>query len=148
MARVWIINRKVLLGMTCTVIAMVAGWTLIQAEPTTAVLGGETEKRTIHMVTGEFSATTSEGTKIEAYRWDPGTLFINKGEEVELHIYGINGKSHPFVIEGLNVKGEVKQGEETVVSFTADKEGIYRMICLEHPDRANKGPMIAYLVVD
>lgn len=52
------------------------------------------------------------------------------------------------MIEGLNVKGEVKKGEETVVSFRADEAGIYRIVCLTHPDIAHNGPMIGYLVVD
>ncbi|MCI3923091.1 cupredoxin domain-containing protein [Paenibacillus sp. TRM 82003] len=105
-------------------------------------------ERVIHMVTGEFSATTKDGKKIEAYRWDPGTVFVNKGENVKLKLYGVNGENHPFLIEGLNIQGVVKKGEETVVNFHASKEGIYRIICLTHPDAANEGPMIGYIVVD
>jgi heme/copper-type cytochrome/quinol oxidase subunit 2 len=60
----------------------------------------------------------------------------------------VNGDSHPFIIEGLNVKGEVKKGKETVVSFTAQKEGIYRIICTTHSDIAHNGPMVGYIVVN
>ncbi|HZG58210.1 cupredoxin domain-containing protein [Paenibacillus sp.] len=105
-------------------------------------------ERVIHMVTGEYSTTTKDGQEIEAYRWDPGTVFVNKGENVKLKILGVNGDHHPFLIEGLNIQGVVKKGEETVVSFHASKEGIYRLICLTHPDAGNHGPMIGYIVVD
>lgn len=104
--------------------------------------------RTVQLVTGEFKSIGPNGRTIEAYRWDPGTIYVKKGDNVRLSIFGVNGASHPFVIEGLNVKGEVKKGEETVVSFRADEAGIYRIVCLTHPDIAHNGPMIGYLVVD
>ncbi|RSD26317.1 hypothetical protein EJA10_15245 [Mesobacillus subterraneus] len=100
------------------------------------------------MVTGEFKSTTDDGKEIEAYRWDPGTIFLEKGEKVRLKILGINGKEHPFIIEGTDIKGVVKKGEETVVPLQFDMEGTYRLICLTHPDKENNGPMIAYIVVD
>jgi len=106
------------------------------------------EERVVHMVTGEFKTTTPDGKEIEAYRFSPGTVFVQKGERVKLSIYGVNGESHPFIIEGLGLKGEVKKGQETTVSFVANKEGIYRIICLTHPDMAHNGPMIGYIVVD
>ncbi|WP_235941516.1 cupredoxin domain-containing protein [Paenibacillus puerhi] len=104
-------------------------------------------ERTLHMVTGEFKSTDKNGGEIEAYRWDPGTVYVKRGDHVRLTIRGINGASHPFVIEGLNIKGEVKKGQETVVTFHADQSGIYRLICLAHPDAAHNGPMIGYVVV-
>ncbi|CAG7646211.1 cupredoxin domain-containing protein [Paenibacillus allorhizosphaerae] len=106
------------------------------------------QARTIHLVTGEFKSTGPDGKEIEAYRWDPGTVYVKKGENIRLSIYGVNGASHPFIIDGLNIKGEVKKGQETIVSFRADKPGIYRIICLTHPDIAHHGPMVGYLVVD
>lgn len=104
--------------------------------------------REIHMVTGEFSAKTRDGKEIEAYRWDPSTVFVNKGEKVRLTILGVNGKEHPYIIEGTDIKGVVKQGEETTVPLQFKKEGIYRLICLTHPNKDRNGPMIAYIVVD
>jgi hypothetical protein len=32
--------------------------------------------RDIHLVTGEFQTKTTNGKVIEAYRWDPGTIFL------------------------------------------------------------------------
>lgn len=100
------------------------------------------------MVTGEFKSKTVDGKEIEAYRWDPGTIFIKEGENVLLKVYGVNGREHPFMIEGTNIKGTIKQNKETVVPLQFSDEGIYRMICLTHPDKDHNGPMIAYIVVD
>ncbi|MFC5446742.1 cupredoxin domain-containing protein [Paenibacillus aestuarii] len=105
-------------------------------------------ERSIHMVTGEFKSTTSDGKTIEAYRWDPGTIVVHKGEKVKLSIYGVNGESHPFFIEGMGISGEVKKGKETVITFTPKEEGTYRLICMTHADIAHNGPMIGYIVVD
>ncbi|WP_409270311.1 cupredoxin domain-containing protein [Neobacillus sp. SCS-31] len=130
-------------------IVLAAGWWLLKAGET--VVFNETAgspPREIHMVTGEFMATLPNGKKIEAYRWDPGTIFMEKGEKVRLIIYGVNGKEHPFSIENTSIKGTVKKGEETAVDLSFDKEGTYRLICHVHPDKEHHGPMIAYIVVD
>ena len=100
------------------------------------------------MVTAEFSTKMKNGKEMEAYRWDPGTVFLEKGEKVRLVISGINGEEHPFYIEGTKIKGKVKKGEETVVPLQFEKEGTYRLICEVHSDRSHNGPMIAYIVVD
>lgn len=102
----------------------------------------------INMVTGEFTSTTPDGKKIEAYRWDPGTIVIPKGEDVTLSIYGVNGKEHPFYIEGTDIKGVVKKGEETVIPLYFKEEGTYRLICDTHTHNDHGVPMIAYIVVD
>nr|WP_233531483.1 cupredoxin domain-containing protein [Paenibacillus alkalitolerans] len=120
-------------------------WERSQAVPADAMPVSE---RVIHMVTGEFKTITKDGEELEAYRWDPGTVFVNKGENVKLVLLGVNGENHPFVIEGLNIQGSVTKGKETIVNFHASKEGIFRIICLAHPDASNNGPMIGYIVVD
>ena len=104
--------------------------------------------REIHLVTGEFKAKKEDGQEIEAYRWDPGTIFVNKNEKVILRILGVNGREHPFIIEGTTIEGVVKQGEESVIEVQFNKEGVYRLVCLTHPDKHSNGPMIAYIVVD
>ncbi|SFK59223.1 hypothetical protein SAMN04487936_12030 [Halobacillus dabanensis] len=113
---------------------------------TSAPVNGE--PRIINLVTGEFKAETADGKKIEAYRWDPGTIFVEKDEPFKLSIYGVNGKEHPFYIEGTDVKGVVEQGKETVLDLQFKEEGIYRLICTTHSEIAANGPMIAYIVVD
>lgn len=104
--------------------------------------------RIIDIVTGEFESTMKDGKMIEAYRWDPGTIFLEQGEPVTLRIRAVSGDSHPFLIEGLDVRGQVDKGETKSFTFTPQKEGIYRLICLTHANAAHDGPMIAYLVVD
>jgi heme/copper-type cytochrome/quinol oxidase subunit 2 len=151
MSRIVVFRRKQLVLFTGICVLVVAALFYLyrgdeaKSVAATTKVGGA---RTIHMVTGEFATKLPDGKEIEAYRWDPGTIFVEKGERIKLSIYGVNGDIHPFVIEGLNIKGEVKKGEETVVEFKADKEGVYRIICLSHPDMAHEGPMIGYIVVD
>lgn len=146
--RLFVFKKKHLLFGLGVLILATAYALYARQEQTASVTGTALETRTIHMVTGEFKATMPDGKQIEAYRWDPGTVFVRKGEKVKLSISGINGASHPFMIEGLGLNGEVKQGAEAVVSFKADKPGIFRIICLTHPDAAHNGPMIGYIVVN
>lgn len=132
-----------------TVVASAAIW-LIMNPGAETVFNQETngQAREIHMVTGEFKATLSNGKEIEAYRWDPGTIFMEKGEKVNLIISGVNGAEHPFSIEGTDIEGIVKKGEETAVPLQFKKDGVYRLICHTHHDKSHNGPMIAYIVVD
>ncbi|WP_040208666.1 cupredoxin domain-containing protein [Neobacillus jeddahensis] len=131
------------------VIASISVWVMLKAGDTTVFnQQSNREIREIHMVTGEFKTTMKDGKELEAYRWDPGTIFLEKGERVHLLISGINGEEHPFKIEGTTIKGTVKKGEETSVPLQFDKEGTYRLICEIHSDRSHNGPMIAYIVVD
>lgn len=127
----------------------ISAWFLLKAGDT-AVFNQEANKkiREIHMVTVEYQSTMKDGKKIEVYRWDPGQINIEKGEKVNLYINGINGEEHPFFIEGTDIKGTVKKGEETMVTLKFDKEGTYRLICETHGDRNHNGPMIADIIVD
>ncbi len=133
--------------MALLLVLLFGGALYLKMEQNKGTSGDGTVVRTIQLVTGEFKAVSADGKQIEAYRWDPGTIVVNRSEMVRLSIYGVNGVSHPFIIEGVNVKGEVKKGEETTVSFTADKPGTYRLVCLSHPDIAHNGPMIGYIIV-
>lgn len=123
-------------------------WLTFKPDSTPVITQQNETIREIHLVTGEFKSSTEDGKEIEAYRWDPGTIFMEKGEKVRLKILGVNGKEHPFIIEGTDIKGIVKKGEETVVPLKFDKEGTYRLICHIHSTAENSGPMIAYIVVD
>lgn len=102
----------------------------------------------IHMLAVEYKSKLDDGTEIEAYRWEPGTIFVPKAKDVTLNIFGVNGKSHPFKIEGTDVSGVVKKGEQTNVQLRFDKAGVYRIICTAHETRAQNGPMIGYIVVN
>lgn len=109
-----------------------------QAEPSTS--------RTINLVTAEFEDTLN-GKKIEAYQFYPSTIDVQKGETVTLSIRGINGSSHPFYIEGTNIKGEIQKGKTAKVTFTGEKAGVYRIVCETHHDDKNGGPMVGYINV-
>jgi len=112
-----------------------------------AVSGTAVNPRVIQLVTGEFESRAEDGRKIEAYIWHPGTVYVRKGETVELQIKGISGGNHPFVIEGLGVKGEVRTGETTKVVVTPAAAGTYPILCLTHLDQEQGGPMVGYIVV-
>lgn len=70
--------------------------------------------------------------EVETYRWDPGTVVVNQGDKVTLEIIGINGTAHPVRIEGYDVTGVVTRGHITRLAFTADKAGIFKIICDTH----------------
>ncbi|UOF91447.1 cupredoxin domain-containing protein [Fodinisporobacter ferrooxydans] len=104
--------------------------------------------KNIWIVTDEIKVPAKDGHgKLEVYRWDPGTIVLHQGDRVMLHIYGVKGKSHPFELEGYNVKGIAMQGQVTKIMFTADKAGTFPFICLTHRDKEHDGPMIAYFEV-
>lgn len=149
---IFIIKKKFVFLFLIICLALITGWILYMfqsdAIPATTDDATEGKVHVINLVTGEFKATTKDGKEIEAYRFDPGTIFVNKEEDVKISIRGINGKEHPFIIEGTNIKGTVKQGEETIIPIRFDQQGVYRLICLTHFDKDHNGPMIAYIVVD
>ena len=149
--RFYIIKKQYLF--LVVILAIVAAsaslWFLRSPDAETVVtLEADEKMREIHLVTGEFKTVTESGKEIESYRWDPGVIFLEKGEKVALNIYGINGMEHPFEIEGTDIKGTVKKGEETIVPLEFKKEGVYRLICTIHQDKNSNGPMIAYIVVN
>lgn len=71
-----------------------------------------------------------EGTKI----WLPGTIAVTKGTKVELTLVN-NAPSgqHGFAIHDFGVAVVVEKGTPANVSFVADREGIFPIICHLHP---------------
>ncbi|OLO28549.1 hypothetical protein BTR23_17580 [Alkalihalophilus pseudofirmus] len=70
--------------------------------------------------------------EVATYRWEPGAVVAYEGEEIELHILGVNGNEHHSTITGYDIDFVVNRGEVTVVEFTADKAGIFEIICHDH----------------
>ncbi|BBI35277.1 cupredoxin domain-containing protein [Cohnella abietis] len=101
----------------------------------------------LQLVTGKFTAVADNGKNLEAYLFYPGTVVANKGQPVELRITGINGQSHRFEIEGLNISGEVHKGKTTIIRFTPKEAGVYSIVCQTHGDSKSGGPMVGYIVV-
>jgi heme/copper-type cytochrome/quinol oxidase subunit 2 len=132
---------------TGLILATISAWFLLK-KGDTVVFNDQNGQNTreIHMVTGEFKTKMKDGTEMSSYRWDPGTIFLEKGEKVNLYISGINGEEHPFYIEGTNLKGNVKKGEEVIVPLHFEHTGTFRLICKTHNEKAHS-PMIAYIVV-
>lgn len=147
MSRVFIINKKHVKLFVFALLIILLAAVYLSWDQTRTVSTAPAKVQTIQLVTGEFSSTTDSGKKLEVYRWDPGSFSLRKGEPVELRISGVNGSSHPFVIEGLGIKGEVKKGQTTVVRFTPEQAGTYPIICLVHTDMNNGGPMVGYIEV-
>lgn len=149
--RFFVLKKKTILlfGFCIAVIAAALFALNTRSESVTAFnQGDEGEFRDIHMVTGEFKTKLEDGKEMEVYRWDPGTIFVKKGEKINLKILGVNGNEHPFYIEGTDIKGTVKKGEETVVPVSFQKKGTYKLICDTHSHHGAGGTMIAYIIVD
>lgn len=148
MSKIWIVSKRQLraVGLISLTVLLATGYLLWSSKDSPAS-GTMQSEQVFHLVTGEFKTTTDSGEELEVYRFDPGTLYIRRGQPVQLNITGVNGKSHPFVIEGLNIQGEVRKGKITTVRFTADQPGTYPIVCLTHTELKNGGPMIGYLVV-
>lgn len=80
-----------------------------------------------------LKAPDKEGKwEVETYAWLPGSITVYQGDEVTLHVAGINGAEHAVTIEGYGLKYVVKRGEITTVSFKADKAGIFEIVCHNH----------------
>ncbi len=73
-----------------------------------------------------------EGSKM----WLPGTIVAKKGSKVTLKL--INNvpsepNQHGFAIPAYSVAEIVTKGEPKTVEFTADKVGVFPIICQLHP---------------
>ena len=83
------------------------------------------EKRSITLVNYE-----TDGLK----HWLPGTIIVKKGDDVELTlINNVPSGVHGFFIPDFNVRKDVKKGVKEVVTFKADKDGLFPMKCHLHP---------------
>lgn len=147
MSKIFVVTKKQIRLFAAIVLIVLIAAACLKWNQSREAMGASQETRVFHLVTGEFKTTTKEGKKLEVYRWDPGTIVVNEGDAVELRIAGVNGQSHPFIIEGLNIKGEVVKGKTTVVRFAAERRGTYPIVCLTHDKMENSGPMVGYIVV-
>ncbi|WP_219835849.1 cupredoxin domain-containing protein [Paenibacillus sp. R14(2021)] len=148
MSNIFVINRKQLALFALLLLIVVFAAVCLRWNQSRAALAAPKEMKVFQLVTGEFKTKTDDGKELEVYRWDPGSIVVHKGDAVELRITGVNGKSHPFVIQELGVKGEVNKGQTTVVHFTADQRGTFAIECLVHTSISNGGPMVGYLTVE
>jgi len=90
--------------------------------------------RTIIMTAVEYKGTSGSSenppnTTYKAYRWDPSYIVVNKGDQVTLKIFGVNGASHPSSITGYGLTFTVTRGQWTTVEFAASKAGVFEIVC-------------------
>ena len=147
MSSIFVVSKKQLRLIYLLVLLIVFTAVCLRWNQSRAAMTAPSGMQVFQLVTGEFKTTTSDGKVLEVYRWDPATIVVHKGEAVELRIAGVNGGSHPFVIQELGIKGEVNKGQTTVVHFTADRRGTFAIECLTHTSLANGGPMVGYITV-
>jgi len=80
--------------------------------------------------------------EVSAYVFEPRQILVDQGDEVTLEFVGINGASHPITIAGYDKTLELKRGQVIRVSFTADKAGVFAIVCATHHPS-----MVAELIV-
>jgi nitrosocyanin len=67
-------------------------------------------------------------------QWLPGTIIAKKGDTIEITlINNVPSGIHGFFIPDFSVRKEVAKGKKEVVTFKADKEGLFEMKCHLHP---------------
>ena len=69
---------------------------------------------------------------MSAYVWLPSQVIVNEGDEVTLEFVGINGAAHQTTIAAFGQTFTVKRGQAHRVTFTADKVGIFGIMCDTH----------------
>ena len=73
-----------------------------------------------------------EGSKL----WLPGTITVKKGTKVTIKLVNnvpSDPNQHGFAIPAFNIAEVVTRGEPKTVEFTADKVGVFPIICQLHP---------------
>lgn len=142
-------------GVACVAV-LLAAYAAVTPGAATSTPAAEPQDRTIQMLAVEFKGTAGEGeklangSKVNAYQWEPATLAANAGDRVTLHIYGVNGGVHPASIAGIegatysvtDASGatieegagafNVYRGHWTDVRFVASQPGIYSIVCASH----------------
>lgn len=83
----------------------------------------------------------------DEFVFNPSTITVKKGQEVELNFKNTGQYPHDFVVPELNLKTKnLNQGEEETLFFTPEKAGTFNTLC-DLPSHAEKG-MVGTLVVE
>ncbi|CAG9621677.1 cupredoxin domain-containing protein [Sutcliffiella rhizosphaerae] len=145
----FIIKRSLLITIALCIISGLGGWYVVNKGVVPTTGKANEDELVFHMITAEFKTKLEDGTEVEAYRFDPGTITVPKGKDVTINIYGLNGHEHPYSIEGTDINGVIKKGEETLIHTRFDKTGVYKIICSTHAHHNGQHapPMIAYIYV-
>jgi len=123
------------------------GVTAVSAMAVTSAPTAHADVVKYEMVTNEISAIQKDGSKVEVYRFDPGVVAVQQGDDVTLRIRGVKGHDHPIVLEGYGLQAVVHRNEVTTLHFQANRPGVFQLICTAHADEKHSGPMIGYILV-
>lgn len=87
--------------------------------------------------------TEEEEWRIGSYMFIPQEATVYEGDQVTMEILGVRGGHHGNILvdpdgervqgpDGNDIRFDVKRGELHQIEFTADKTGVYQLICVDH----------------
>ena len=76
-------------------------------------------------------------------QWNPGTIIVKAGEEVELELRNVAKGPHGFMIPAFGITKVIKANETQKITLKADKKGLYEMKC--HMHKAHVGGQLLVL---
>jgi plastocyanin len=89
-----------------------------------------------YLFTAEIPDVDEEKLKVAGDAFSIPTMIVNKGDNVTVHFYNVDpvtDERHSFTIGApYNVDADIAFGESDVVSFMADREGIFQYYCKYH----------------
>jgi len=89
-----------------------------------------------YLFTAEIPDVAEEKLKVAGDAFSIPTMIVNKGDNVTVHFYNVDpvtDERHSFTIGApYNVDVDIAFGESDVVSFMADREGIFQYYCKYH----------------
>jgi nitrosocyanin len=93
------------------------------------------EKRSITLVNYETPGAMVDGRPGPSVKqWLPGTIIVKKGDDVELTlINNVPSGEHGFFIPDYKITKVVGKEKKEVITFKAEKEGLFTMKCHLHP---------------
>ena len=92
---------------------------------------------------GDFHEITMTARRFE---FDPAVITVKKGEKVRLIITAID-HDHGFKLDAFDINQVLKQGDPTIIEFTANKAGTFAFKCSVYCGHGH-GKMKGKLVVE
>lgn len=84
---------------------------------------------------GNGGATQSVDLTAQDFAFDPSSIEVDSGAEVELTFNNEDDVEHSFTAEDLDAEVEAEGGESATTTFTAPESGTVEFICKYHPDQ-------------
>jgi plastocyanin len=84
---------------------------------------------------GNGGATQSVNLTAQDFAFDPSTIEVDSGAEVELSFNNEDDVEHSFTAEDLDAEVEAEGGESATITFTAPESGTVEFMCKYHPDQ-------------